>query len=113
VIVVDRGKLVERLGRAFLLPIEVVPFARPTVARRIQALHGTTSIRMAEAGLVYHTDNGNEILDCGFEDGIADPPALERELNQIPGVVENGLFIDLAHVLVIGDADGSVEIRER
>lgn len=112
-IVIDRAKLVERLGLAFLLPVEVVPFARPTVARRLRRLGAIPAVRMEDSGRPYRTDNGNEILDCRFPDGIADPARLERELNQIPGVVENGLFVGLAHVLVIGSEDGSVEVRER
>jgi ribose 5-phosphate isomerase A len=113
VIVADSGKLVERLGLGFLLPVEVVPFARSPVARRIEKGGATTSVRMAEAGRIYLTDNGNEILDCGFPGGIAAPAELEAELNQIPGVVENGLFVGLAQLLVIGEQDGSTSLRER
>lgn len=113
VIVVGRDKLVERLGRRFLLPVEVVPFARPTVIRALRALECEPILRLASEGGPFLTDNGNEILDCRFEDGIADPRALERELAAIPGLVESGLFIDLAHVLVIGDEDGTCEIRRK
>lgn len=113
VIVVDRSKVVERLGLRFLLPVEVVPFARATVARKIAQLGATWTLRMREAREVYLTDNGNEILDCKFPGGIADAPALERALDEIPGVVESGLFIGLAHVLVLGDEEGHSEVRER
>jgi ribose 5-phosphate isomerase A len=113
VIVVDRSKVVERLGLRFLLPVEVVPFARATVARRIAQLGATWTLRMREAREVYVTDNGNEILDCKFPGGIADAPALERALDEIPGVVESGLFIGLAHALVLGDEEGQSEVRER
>lgn len=113
VIVVDRSKVVERLGVRFLLPIEVVPFARATVARKIAQLGATWTLRMREAREVYLTDNGNEILDCKFPGGIADAPALERALDEIPGVVESGLFIGLAHTLILGDEEGRVEVRER
>ena len=112
VIVADRSKAVERLGLRFLLPVEVVPFARPAVARRLQELGAVTHVRVSDRGEVYSTDNGNEILDCKFAGGIADPAALERRLNDIPGVVANGLFVDLAHVLVLGADDGSHEVRE-
>ena len=112
VIVVGPEKVVERLGTTFRLPIEVVPFARTVVARRIQGLGATPELRRRNDA-VYLTDNGNEILDCTFADGIADPRALERELNALPGVVESGLFIDLAHVLVIGMESGQTEVRER
>lgn len=113
VIVVDRSKVVERLGLRFLLPVEVVPFARATVARKIAQLGATWTLRMREAREVYLTDNGNEILDCKFPGGIADAPALERALDEIPGVVESGLFIGLAHALVLGDEEGRSEVRER
>lgn len=113
VIVADPSKVVDRLGLTFLLPLEIVPFARGPVSREIQALGAEPVLRLAGQGAVYRTDNGNEVLDVRFPDGIADPPALERELAQIPGLVESGLFIGLAHVLVVGSEDGQVDVRER
>jgi ribose 5-phosphate isomerase A len=113
VIVIGPDKLVDRLGRRFLLPVEVVPFARPTVVRRLKRLGAVPTLRMNSEGGVYTTDNGNHILDCKFEDGIADAPALERDLALLPGVVESGLFVGLAHVLVIGHPNGDAEVRER
>jgi len=89
VIVVGENKVVARLGTTFALPVEVVPFRS------------------------YRTDNGNAILDCTFAQGIADPQALERALRGIPGIVESGLFLGLAHVLVVGKNDGTVEVRQR
>jgi ribose 5-phosphate isomerase A len=112
-IVVGRDKLVERLGREFLLPVEVVPFARAAVTRAVEALGARPVVRMSDQHAVYRTDNGNEILDCDFPDGIADPAGLERTLDAIPGIVETGLFIGLAHLLLIGNDDGTVEVRER
>lgn len=114
VIVVGRNKVVERLGTTFDLPVEVVPFAVPVVDRALRGLGGRPAVRSAaEGGADYSTDNGNAILDVHFEDGIADPRELERTLASIPGVVESGLFIDLAHAVVIGEADGSCEVREK
>ncbi len=113
VIVVGRAKLVERLGTTFLLPVEVVPFARPVVARELTRLGATPNLRVTDPGAPYMTDNGNEILDCRFEGGIEDPAALEIALGRIPGVVETGLFVGLAHVVVIGNDDGSCEVRAR
>jgi ribose 5-phosphate isomerase A len=91
---------VDRLGR-FPLPVEVIPMARALVARRLAALGGTPKLREG-----FITDNGNLILDVhGLS--IADPVALETELNQIPGVVTNGLFARRgAEVLLLGGADG-------
>jgi len=112
-IVVDRSKVVERLGVRFPLPVEVVPFARAAVARRIGALGAAWTVRMRDGKEVALTDNGNEILDCRFPGGIADAAALERALDEIPGVVESGLFVGLAHTLVVADDDGRVEQRSR
>ena len=112
-IVITRPKLVERLGTSFLLPVEVVPFARPVVARAIKELGADAILRQQEPGASFVTDNGNEILDCRFSDGIADPPTLERELDAIPGVVATGLFIGVADVLYVGAGDGSCEVIER
>ena len=87
VIVVDRAKLVERLGLRFALPLEVVPFARAAVARRLSALGAASTLRR-QGGEVARTDNGNELLDCRFPGGIADARRLERELDEIPGAVD-------------------------
>jgi ribose 5-phosphate isomerase A len=113
VIIVDSAKLVDRLGVRFLLPLEVIPFARSVVAARLEALGATPTVRMRATGEPRRTDNGNEILDCRFPEGIEDAAALEIELASIPGVIESGLFVGLAHTLVIGGADGAVEVRER
>jgi len=113
VIVVHGSKVVERLGLRFLLPVEVVPFARPVVARRLAELGAVSGVRMRAEREPYLTDNGNQILDCKFEHGIVEPAALEDALNRIPGVVENGLFVGLAHVLVIGDDEGRVVVRSK
>ena len=112
VIVAGENKVVARLGTTFALPVEVVPFALPIVARAVAKLGCTPKERERE-GRAYRTDNGNAILDCSFAQGIDDAAALERALRTIPGVVESGLFIGLAHVLVVGKADGTLEVRSR
>lgn len=112
VIVAGAEKVVARLGATFPLPVEVVAFARATVERALVRLGAAPVLRLRE-GKPYVTDNGNWILDCRFERGIADPRALELALARVPGLVESGLFIDLAHVLVIGRRDGTCEVRER
>ena len=113
VIVVGPGKQVERLGRAFPLPVEVVPFARPVVERALRDLGFVPALRTDASGTPRRTDNANEVLDCAAPDGIADAPALERALASIPGVVESGLFVGLAHVCIASDAEGHVEVTER
>ncbi len=112
VIVVGENKVVPRLGTTFALPVEVVPFALPSVARAIAALGCAPKERQRE-GRSYRTDNGNAILDCSFARGVDDPELLERRLRAIPGIVESGLFLGLAQVLVVGKNDGTVEVRER
>jgi ribose 5-phosphate isomerase A len=108
--IVDPNKVVEKLGK-FPLPVEVVPFGAPVVARAIEALGGKPKMRQRD-GKDYLTDNGNNILDCDFYP-IADAPKLEREIKMIPGVVEVGLFIKLAHTLIIGRPDGEATVKER
>lgn len=113
VIVVGEDKRVARLGLGFPLPIEVVPFARSTVARALEQLGCEPSERLDPAGEPFVTDNGNRVLDCRFASGIADARALEDELGRIPGIVESGLFLGLADALVVGRADGAAELVER
>lgn len=101
VCIADESKLVDRLG-TFPLPIEVIPMARSLVARRIAAAYGGRPVW--REGVV--TDNGNHILDVhGLT--IDDPPAMERELNQLAGVVSVGLFaLRPADVLIVGTGKG-------
>ena len=104
VCIIDESKLVQRLGK-FPLPVEVIPMARELVARRLRTLGGRPEWRRTCI-----TDNGNHILDVHGLD-IPDPAALERELNQITGVVTVGLFaVRPADVLLIGTPRG-VETR--
>lgn len=112
VIVVGANKVVARLGSTFALPVEVVPFARVPVHRSLVALGCEPTLRKRD-GRVFSTDNGNEILDCRFAAGIADAAKLEREIDAIPGVVESGLFVGLAHVCVVGHENGSCDVRKR
>ncbi|MBS0377990.1 MAG: ribose-5-phosphate isomerase RpiA [Proteobacteria bacterium] len=101
VCIVDERKLVTRLGR-FPLPIEVIPMARELVARRLRDGFGGRPVWRSG----YLTDNGNHILDV-HDLVIEDPVALERELNQLAGVVTVGLFAARpADVLVVGTASG-------
>jgi ribose 5-phosphate isomerase A len=104
VIVVDAGKLVDRLGTRFPLPVEVVPFGWRTAQRRLAALGCVAELRGA-GDSPFITDNGNFVLDCRFG-SIDDPAGLEAAIKQIPAVVESGLFVGLTDRLVVAGADG-------
>jgi ribose 5-phosphate isomerase A len=104
VVVVDDSKQVEVLGRAFPLPVEIVPFGWRRTLQAIEAF-GAAQIR-GGPGEPVHTDNGNLIVDCRFEGGISDPAALDNLLKSIPGVVETGLFIGLADAAYVGTSSG-------
>jgi len=100
VLVADSGKVVPVLGK-FPLPVEIIPFARAVIERRIMALGASPKLRAKRDGSPYLTDNGNQILDCSFGK-IAHPAELAQELSGIPGIVEHGLFIGLASVALVG-----------
>lgn len=112
VIVVGANKVVSRLGTTFALPVEVVPFARGPVRRALVALGCEVTLRSRQ-GRAVTTDNGNEIFDCRFASGIAEAGRMERAIDAIPGVVESGLFVQLAHTCVVGRADGTCDVRHR
>ncbi len=109
VIIADSSKQVTTLGR-FPLPVEVTPFARSLVARRIAALGASVVVRKGREGLPFVTDEGHHILDCGFG-RIADPQGLSDLLDRMPGVQEHGLFLNLADVALIGRGDKVVELH--
>ena len=116
VVVVDDSKLSSRLGVGVPVPLEVISFAVPAVTRRVQQLGGRTQLRMAFPGQAHSgpfiTERGNFLMDALFQ-GIDDPKSMERDLNLIPGVVDNGLFPQIAHTILVGSRkDGSVSIIE-
>jgi ribose 5-phosphate isomerase A len=111
VIVVDSSKQVERLGTPWPLPVEVLKFAWRHTASSVAALGSTPTLRQRPDG-PFESDNGNYILDCDFG-LIQDAPYLERTIKLIPGVVECGLFIGLAAVLIVGSPDGANVIQCR
>lgn len=112
-VVVDSGKLVDHLGSTFLLPVEVIPMALTPVMRALEKLGGSPELRMGvkKAGPVV-TDQGNLVIDVKF-DAIPDPAGLEKAINNTPGVLENGLFVGVADVVLVGDVvDGKPHVRE-
>ncbi len=116
VVIADLSKQVDTLG-AFPLPVEIVPFGWQTTKALVEEILLNLDVRGRSASLrlsgsePFRTDEGNLILDLHLR-RIAQPAQVSLVLNQIPGVVENGLFLDICDVLVIGNADGTVEVRD-
>jgi ribose 5-phosphate isomerase A len=104
IVIADETKLVDYLG-AFPTPVEVVPFALTWVEREIADAFPHVTIRRRGTPAPFVTDNGNAILDCAFG-RIEDPVHLEAELRAIHGVVDAGLFTNLADVVLVAQADG-------
>ena len=109
VIVADASKKVPVLGR-FPLPVEVIKFAQAVVVKKIEALGAKVSLRRDADGKPYLTDENNHILDCRFE-RIPEADMLARQLSDMPGVVEHGLFIGMASVVLVADGSEIVELR--
>ncbi|MCJ8147079.1 ribose-5-phosphate isomerase RpiA [Acinetobacter sp. A3.8] len=104
--IVDDSKWVTQLGREFPLPVEVIPMARSAVARKLVALGGDPAYR---EGVI--TDNGNVILDV-FNLNILNPLELEHTINNIPGVVTNGIFAQNSASIAIVATDNGIEVRK-
>lgn len=111
VVVADASKQVQRLGK-FPLPVEVIRFAQALVAKRIVAMGAEVQPRRDTAGNAYLTDENNYILDCRFGE-IRDPDRLARELSEMPGVVEHGLFIGMASVALLARGSDIEELRRQ
>jgi ribose 5-phosphate isomerase A len=109
VIVADASKQVKMLGK-FPLPVVVIKFAQALVAKRITALGADVQLRKGDDGKPYLTDENNHILDCRFGE-IRDPDGLARQLSDMPGVVEHGLFIGMASVVLFARGSEIVELR--
>lgn len=113
IVVVDEGKLVDKLGSTFLLPVEVIPMAVAPVMRSLAKLGGKPELRMGvkKAGPVV-TDQGNLVIDVKF-DHITNPAEMEKEINNLPGVLENGIFVGVADIIMVGKiVDGKPEISQ-
>ena len=108
-IVVDESKVSRVLGTTFPLPVEIVRFGWEATQTEVDRICGKSTLRLApdQDGNPHPliTDNGNYILDCHF-DGIPAPEAVELQLNNIPGVVENGIFVNRADKIIIGTPSG-------
>lgn len=110
-IVVDETKIVKKLGVGFPLPVEVIKYGWNATKKTLEQLDCTAELRkiMDE---VYITDNSNYILDCDFGK-INEPEVLEKEINSIPGVIENGLFVGLVDEVIVGSKQGIITLEER
>src|SRR5579863_1238988 len=111
VIITDASKQAAMLGK-FPLPVEVIPFAEALVSKKISALGATVKLRQGTDGKTFITDERHHILDCHFGQ-IPDPPALARKLSDMPGIVEHGLFIGMASVVLIAKGSEVQELRRR
>jgi ribose 5-phosphate isomerase A len=105
VIVIDETKLVHQLGTYAPVPIEVIPFGWHPTKLLIEDRFSCDVELRKEEDKPYTSDNMNYILDCEFK-GIEDPEEMERRLKEIPGVVETGLFIDIADIVLVGTREG-------
>lgn len=112
VVIADHSKLVDQLG-AYPLPVEVMIFNWKQVEKQlIRQFDKPVQLRIKKDGSPFVTDHGNYIIDISFGD-IADPAAVNNTLHNIPGVIETGLFLGMAHKVLIGYPDGQTEWRER
>lgn len=112
VIVADETKLTEKLGANCAVPVEVLPFALPTVMLKMQEKGGKPVLREAKGkvGPVV-TDNGNFIVDVAFGP-INSPKELDSQLKSIPGVIETGLFVEMADIVYVGTRVGTAQKLE-
>jgi ribose 5-phosphate isomerase A len=116
IVIADISKQVEKLG-SFPLPVEIIPFGWQTTKTLIEEtlinldVMGRSSTLRLDRDQPYITDQGNYILDLHLR-RIGNARQVSLVLNQIPGVVENGLFIDICDIIVLGHGDGTVEVRD-
>lgn len=109
IVVVDESKRVEKLGTKSPVPVEVLPFGWTAGVKRIEELGAEVDLRRSRR-IPFVSDNGNYILDCRFKE-IPSPKRLEAKLNNIPGVVENGIFVGLANMALVASEDGVKKIK--
>lgn len=106
VVIVDDTKLVGRLGERAPVPVEVIPFEFASHLRWLAELGAEPVVRRAEDGRKYLTDNGNLVIDCWFAAGIPDPRGLDDCLARRAGVVDSGLFLQMADEAVVAGRTG-------
>lgn len=112
IVIVDESKLVKKLGEGFPLPVEVLKFASGSEKKFLESLGAKVKRREGKTGEVLITDEDNFIFDCDFGD-IDDPEKLSATLNTRAGIIEHGLFIDLADEVIAGTPDGTKTIKRK
>lgn len=112
VIVVDRTKLVSLLGEKMPVPVEVLPFVYKTAIRRLAELGGKPVLRVTPTGAPFVTDDGNYIVDVKFR-SISNPAKLEQVINRVPGVIENGIFVGVADIVLVGHEGGCKILKSK
>ncbi len=111
IIIVDVSKLVPCLGTRGPLPVELEPFAAGAQLRWLETMGCRAELWQDEDGAPSLTENGNQLARCWFERGITDAESLARDLESRPGIVEHGLFLDMATRVIIADEDGVQELE--
>lgn len=112
VVVVDRHKLVKKLGTTAPVPVEVDAFAAKATQMKLGELPRCTPVpRLTADGSPYRTDGGHAIIECYFQDGIDDAPELERAIRSIPGALECGLFLGMAKKVIVGAPDTALQME--
>lgn len=112
IILVGREKMVSKLGERGRIPVEVIPFAVAFCARAFRKLDCDPIVRCENDGTPVVSDNGNSIVDCGVRP-LADPRTLDTAIRAVPGVVGTGLFLGIAHRVLVANDDGTIEELKR
>ena len=111
-IVVDRTKLVRKLGERSPVPVEVLPFAYKSAIHKLAELGGKPMLRTTSTGAPFVTDDGNHIIDVKFR-GIIKPKDLDARITCVPGVIENGIFVGVADVVLVGYEGGCKILKSK
>lgn len=110
VVIVDKTKLVRKLGQRFPVPVEVLPFAKDYTMKMLAAL-GRPCLKLKDGGPMV-TDNGNYLIEVWFK-RIDNAAKLEEKINRLPGVIDNGIFAGLADVVFVGHENGCTVLRDK
>ena len=112
VVVADETKIVERLGSLVSVPVEIVQFGWQVTERKLSEIGGNPALRLGADKKPFVTDGGNYIFDCAFG-AMGNPKEVAHHLDHVVGAVEHGLFLGLAHEVIVGGRDGVKVLRHR